>query len=358
MEQIYDSRHSGQDVDDAVDAVRTTIPSQLTQIGSELDKKLESDEGGIGDLDIADGNGNVLARFYNGHIKTKYFDSSQINIGERKLKICVIGNSYSCDSFMYVPFILKNYGIDIELGIYYRGGASLQNQIDEWLTGNSSSFYYIDTTTMTAWTASSNATPYNAVRYKQWDIVVIQQSSTDSVTASTFQAARELEELILDNVGRTIVFGWNININRASSGSDYTAIANTILDNIEATCKREPIDIIFPYGTAIFNARTNATLDAIGAGGDLWASDKVHLQEGLPCYIAALANVQALFNRYYPQFSVMNDTTRPTAANITAWNVQGQNGSSVGVTEANCRLAQICAVLANKFNFEITTIYG
>ena len=36
MAQIYDSSHSGQEIDAAVDAVQTTIPSQLTQIGLNL----------------------------------------------------------------------------------------------------------------------------------------------------------------------------------------------------------------------------------------------------------------------------------------------------------------------------------
>lgn len=37
MALIYDSSHSGQEIDAAVDAVQTTIPSQLTQIGLKLD---------------------------------------------------------------------------------------------------------------------------------------------------------------------------------------------------------------------------------------------------------------------------------------------------------------------------------
>lgn len=41
MALIYDSSHSGQEIDAAVDAVQTTIPSQLTQIGSKLDKTEE-----------------------------------------------------------------------------------------------------------------------------------------------------------------------------------------------------------------------------------------------------------------------------------------------------------------------------
>lgn len=313
------------------------------------------------DLNICDENGNVLVQFKNGHIRTKYFDSSESSTSGRHLKICIIGNSYTADSFMYLPFILKNYGITVEVGCYIRSSGTLQNAVSEWSTGASgvsSAFYYINTKTMTSWlTVSTTASPLMATTYKDWDIMVLQQGSEASITYSTYTYARQLEGLILDNVGKPVVFGWNININRASSGSDYTAIANTILTNIQNICQREPIDIIFPYGTAIFNARTNQTLAAIGAGGNLWCSDMVHLQEGLPCYIANLANVQALFNRFYPDLSVMGDITRPTDANITAWGVKSTNGSSVGVTEANCRLAQICAVLAAKFNFEIKTIY-
>lgn len=356
MGEIFDSSYDGQEVDRAVGAALNEIPTLLNQMRIRV-----GDNGTDADLNICDENGNVIAQFRNGHIRTKYFDSSEAHTSGQHLKICIIGNSYTADSFMYLPFILKNYGITVEVGCYVRSSGTLANAVSEWSTGSSSvssAFYYINTKTMTSWlTVSTAASPLMATTYKDWDIMVLQQSSEASITYSTYTYARQLEELILDNVGKPVVFGWNVNINRASSGSDYTAIANTILTNIQNICQREPIDIIFPYGTAIFNARTNSTLAAIGAGGNLWCSDKVHLQEGLPCYIANLANVQALFNRYYPHLSVMGDVTRPTAAAITSWAVKSTNGSSVGVTESNCRLAQICAVLAAKFNFEIKTIY-
>lgn len=47
MALIYDSSHSGQEIDAAVDAVQTTIPSQLAQIGSEIDN-LEAAMDGLG----------------------------------------------------------------------------------------------------------------------------------------------------------------------------------------------------------------------------------------------------------------------------------------------------------------------
>lgn len=43
MAQIYDSSHSGQEIDAAVDAVQTTIPSQLTQIGFKIGDLTELD---------------------------------------------------------------------------------------------------------------------------------------------------------------------------------------------------------------------------------------------------------------------------------------------------------------------------
>lgn len=81
MEQIYDSRHSGQEVDKAVDAVQTTIPNQLTQIGSKIDELPNAEDTDLADFAIADENGFTIARFANGHVRTKYFDSASQGIG-------------------------------------------------------------------------------------------------------------------------------------------------------------------------------------------------------------------------------------------------------------------------------------
>lgn len=348
--------------------------------------------GGSGDLEIQDENNHVLIRFENGHVRTKYFYSGDldalfaakqntlvsgtniktinnqsllgggnisVSAGQLHLKILVIGNSYTADSFSYLPFILKNYGITIEVGMYVRGGGSLENQVDEWNT-TSNTLYYINTKTQTAWQTLLGYGPKKAVQYKQWDIVTIQQGSVASVDYANYVPyARNLIELIRDVVSYPVTLAWNININRASSGSNYHAIANQILANIENACQREPINLIFPYGTAVFNARTNQTLAAIGGGGNLWASDQVHLQEGLPCYLAAITNVQALFDRFYPQYSVVGDTLGATITQslINTWGVPSQNGSCTGISQANCRLAQIAAVLANRFKFNIKTLY-
>lgn len=74
MAQIYDSSHSGQEIDAAVDAVQTTIPSQLTQIGLELGEK----EDEIRDVwkTIAHIDGRTVDFTPNWTIENSYLDAS------------------------------------------------------------------------------------------------------------------------------------------------------------------------------------------------------------------------------------------------------------------------------------------
>lgn len=319
------------------------------------------------DLNVGDASGNILLQLADGGIKTKNFDSSDLtsrvatlesktDSSLRHLKVLIIGNSYSQDSWCYLPFMLKNYDITISVGISCIYGSSLQTHATSW-TSNSSTFFYIDTRTDSAWKTVGTYSSQNIVKYTDWDIILLQQQSTASVTESTYQPyAHTLVGYILDATTKPVKIGWNININPASAGDDYTAIAKQILANIKTVTDAEPVNFIAPYGTAVFNARTNETLAAIGDGGNLWASDKLHLQEGLPCYLANLTSMQALFDMFYPWLSVLGETTRPTQTMINTWGIPGQNGTCTGVSDEACRLAQYCAIAANKDKFNITTI--
>lgn len=397
-------------------ADKTKLDAIVDGGGGEHPVEVEAD--GNGDLDVSDEQGYILGRFENGHIRTKNFYSGNIytksevdsligsggvtqqqlntalatkqdslvsgtniktinnqsilgsgNItvsgGEGgtdtplHLKLLVLGNSYSYDSFMYVPFILRNYGITIEIGIFNRSNGAISDLHNEWDTATNL-FAHIDTgLNDTAWTSYSDYSTKMAVLYTDWDIITIQQGSTAS-TSTPYNYVRtfinEIETAYREKYNKGFQLAWNINHNRAASGSDYTAVANTILSNIKYYVDTNAINIIFPYGTAVFNARTHSTLDALGDGGHLWASDSIHLQQGLPCYLAAITNVQTLFNKFYPKYSVFGDTLRPTDALDDEWNIRGQQGNCVGVSDTNCRLAQICAIVANRYNWEIKTI--
>ena len=300
-----------------------------------------------GGLSITDINGHVVLKVKNGHVKTEKFDSQQ------KLKILILGNSYSLDSFSYLPFILKNYGIDVCVGIYFRASGTLAQLVAGWSSARYY-FYLMDTEKQTQWAYLGDYAPKECVEFKDWDIITLQQQSDASHDFDTYEpAASSLINLIYSAVQKSIQLAWNININNKNHSN-----VSQILTNIENCCLREPINMIFPYGTAIFNARTNEVLDAIGDYGHLWY-EGTHLQEGLPCYIAALANTQAIFNKFYPKYTVANEKKGVTITQemINGWNVRGQHGTCTGISEDNCRLAQKCAILANKKPFEITTIY-
>jgi len=350
-----------------------------------------------GDLEFSDESGNVLVRFSNGHVKTKNFDSSNIPTSSSSpdlsgyqtklvsgtniktinglsilgsgnlqitgsgssqsstssslhLKVLIIGNSYSNDSWMYVPPILKTYGITISVGICYRAANYTEREVTDY-NATEHYFYYIDTRSMTAWTRASGKTIRECVKYCEWDIITLQQSSSKSVTLSNYNpSVANLISLIKADCSKPFMLGWNINHTRSTSDQP-----SSVLTNCKSMYDTKPISIVFPYGTAIFDARKNSTLAAQGTGGNLWYSDGVHLQDGIGCYIASLAVIQALFDKFYPHLSVLNDQTRPTDAWTSSWNMVETVGCT-GVTEANCYLAQQCAIMANKNKFSIVSI--
>lgn len=315
------------------------------------------------DFEIADEKGNAIVRLIGGHIYTKNFSSSNIQptggggtsqANPKHLKILALGNSYTLDSFMYLPFILKEYGITCTVGIYYRSGGTL-SQLHSGYASSAQPFYTIDTSSQTSWQDQGSKTPQQCVKYVDWDIVSLQQGSVDSLEYSKYQPyVRPIMRFVVDDMTKPVKFAWNININRDSSGESSVAQPK-ILEAIKQVIESEGIDMIFPYGTAVFNARTDATLNALGTK-EMWASDLTHLNEGLPCYLAALANVQALFKYFYPYLSVMGDRMRVTSALTTAWAVKGKQGDVIGITEDNCFKAQIAAIQANKYPFEIKNI--
>lgn len=306
----------------------------------------------------------------------------QTRLDHPHLKILVLGNSYAADSWMYVPFILWNYGITCELSIYYRGALSLQNLYNRWTTKTPTDteteglnagtynreYYYIDTRQNNrvwhyAMTDAALKSAKECVELKEWDIISMQQWSGYSIDSASYEPyANDIIELIRESLPTPYTLAWNMVCTRPA----YDDIPASIAAH-QAIYHREPIGLYLPYGTAVFNARTNPTLAAlgdyegnVGAGypaHNFWCADGVHIQEGIPKYTAALAIVQGIFQKYFPLLSVLGDTLRPTDQLVHDWGNLEVRGACVGVTDGNCYLAQKCAIQAVKFPFEVTTIY-
>lgn len=301
--------------------------------------------------------------------------SSSDNSGEgikKHLRILLLGNSYTADSWMYVPFILKEYGITCEIEMYYRGALTLENLVNRWETNAPYDYeigpnfpegqninrqlYYIDTRNQSTWLSLAQKSAKDCVAEGNWDIISIQQWSGLSIDIDSFYPyGPQVIELIRRELpNQSYNLAWNMVCTRPTNDDKETNLSVA-----EQWTSSEPFTIIFPYGTAVFNCRSNDNLAQIGDSDNknYWCGDNVHIQEGLPKYTASLAVVQALFNKYYSGLSVLGDKNRPDASGLQKWNIHYEiRGTSVGITDENCYLAQKAAILANRFNFKIIKI--
>ena len=289
-------------------------------------------------------------------------------ISPKKLRVLVLGNSYAADSWSYVPIILKNYGINIEIKMYYRGALALDQLYNRWesaeyqdveegyLPGLYTRYLYYCNTGIGKdhWQVLDRESAKDCVAEGDWDIISIQQMSVASLYEESYEPyARYIVDLIRQGMHTP----YNLAFSQIFTRPSHDDIATSM--RVQGKFyKKEPFNILLPYGTAIFNARTNPSLQTLGnsMSENLWCSDEVHLQEGLPKYIAALAIVQSLFNKYYPNLSVLGDNTRITDETLLKWAMIEQRDTCVGVTEENCLLAQKSAILAVNNPWEVLEV--
>lgn len=316
--------------------------------------------------------------------------------------ILILGNSFTFDSWSYVPFLLKDYGINIKLGIYYLAGNSLAETRNSYNFGTSYStfsrgFYYIDTATDTAWSQKipKSVLTVNDVRYvcptprqcvqyyvgmenelasvladsvgeyddrtgQLWDVVVLQQVSSNSFLWTSYydnstlvHHAKAIKDLADQDMKHDYALGWNLIHTKGGADSDWPT---DILANVKDASSQPDteltasVDVVFPYGTAIYNARNDSVLKNIGYNGytDLWY-DGQHLAGGLPHYLASIAIVEKILRRYFPDsgLSVQGNGVIPDANWVKNKNMPSSRATTiVGATAENCTLAQLAAMRA------------
>ena len=302
--------------------------------------------------------------------------------------ILILGNSFTQDSWSYVPYLLKEYGINIKVGIYYRASNSLGGLVDEFSAGipnppndYNCGFYYFDTARQSGWEERYNRPlAENCVKYYDgmendteidesktgllWDIIVFQQVSSLSFYHEAYGSAiQELKTLVAGEMNKVFSYGFNLT---HSKGGPETDLPLDIIDSIHNACINHNIGIVFPYGTAIYNGRNIPELKVIGssAGGDnLWNSDYQHLIGGIPYYLASLAIVETIFRLYYSEtdLTIDGNTTMPTSSWLSSKSMPGGRGKPTSgvnidftkVTAANCALAQQAALDACDDNWNI-----
>ena len=279
---------------------------------------------------------------------------------DKEIKVLAIGNSYSRDAFSYVPFLLENIlGCKVKFGIMYKGSCTLQQHYNLISTdGDYEAFDYYTTDTE-VWSTVSNKNIEYALSLEQWDIITLQQQSSASRDYNTYQPyLNNVINLLYDKIDYSVRLGWLLTpsytdgysgLNNDTSDSMFEKICQAVQRVIDET----PIEFFIPCGTAKQNA-TKTTLNSLGDYGGMFY-EGLHLQEGIPClveaYVAALKLMELLG---YSNKGLYGNQIRPTQEKVVSWNVPQRHGESVGVNDDNCRIAQLCAIMAFKKPLEVT----
>ena len=219
-------------------------------------------------------------------------------VPERTLRVLAIGNSFTDDSYAHLYKTAQDYGVqDIAIGSLIIGGTSLHDHWTNASSGNASYAYYKNTIGVAQ--RANNKTLLEGLTDEDWDVIVIQQVSSDSGQPDTYNT--DLTNLIAyikehkTNPNAKIAWHmtWAYQSDSTHGGfakydNDQMTMYNAIVDTVQEKIVTNPdIEIIIPTGTAIQNVRTSYI-------GDTLTRDGYHLSLNLGRYIASAAWVKAL----------------------------------------------------------------
>ena len=279
----------------------------------------------------------------------------------RKVRILCIGNSYTGDEMYYVPFILPGLAeLDVEIGYLYRSGESVKGHWANFQDGTTYAFYVYRG--KWSWESLGQKTIQEALALQQWDFIII-KGGTSYVWTMIQPYLNNLINGIFGELNYPVKFAWAASQTPPYSNAQGQAVPEEerlqhlyqIWANSQRILNETVCEVVIPVGTAVENARTTS-LDDLGDYGRL-TEDGVHLQDGVPRQIAAYTVCMTLLELCgFSDRSVFGDTTRVTEEWLDGKNVQQRQGIAIGSTGDNCRVAQICAIMAHKHPYQITDI--
>lgn len=305
---------------------------------------------------------------YNGYIRmcTHKSTISEIDIwyNRPRLNILAMGNSFTQDSFAYLPPVLNELlpEYDITYCVGYTSSGSITNQVD--LIDNDGVFTVLNywragATSWTRWLGGGSNEKHfsDAIPLAdKWDIVYLQPASslsepafTDNVITPAREFLRRMQRIL--GYPFTFIMGqWLV---------PTSSLFPTMAAQMEHLREAVGVNEVWPIGTGIENARTNMYFQALGDGGNM-TFDGQHQQSGIPALISTYV-VAECFMRYLRRNgnSIYSASWIPTDDNTIAINAQNStgwdpaphpmtHGWSVGIDNAglNVKAAQEIAILA------------
>ena len=207
------------------------------------------------------------------------------------IKILSIGNSFSADSFQWLPDILKDAGeTDATVAYLYIGGCSIGRHYENVVEPTTDYIYYKNTGN--GWEETHESTLLYGIKDEPWDIILFQQASHFSGKPYSYEPLKPLMEFVDANkTNANVRYGFNMtwayqgnssNAGFCNYGCDQITMYRAICATVKAIIAPNPnIYKIFPTGTVIQNLR-------MGVIGDRITRDGFHLSLHEGRYAAAL----------------------------------------------------------------------
>ena len=217
-------------------------------------------------------------------------DSFHTKLPAVPVRILAIGNSYSVDSTTYLWSVCNDAGVkNLIVGNAEIGGSSLEDHWSNIQNGETQYGYHKYTADGVL---NSKATFLGALQDEAWDYIVLQQNSSMSGDASTYDNLDNILNFVDTNkTNDQAKILWDMTwaypqnstaIRFENYNRDQMTMYNAIVQTVQQLIvSNERIDGVIPTGTAIQNLRSSYL-------GDILCRDDVHLSYDHGRYTAAL----------------------------------------------------------------------
>lgn len=182
-----------------------------------------------------------------GNSYTKSFPKSS------SIKILAIGNSFSMDGEQYLWNICKEGGYEeVVIANLYKGGCTLEQHWN-YISNKTESYTYYKNTNGT-WKSTSNITAQTAISEEEWDIITVQQGSSQSTNTSKFDYLPNIITFIQDNSHARIFWHMTWAYYNDTNAKMYNGIISAV--NSKILTNNNFVGVI-PTGTTIQNLRSS-----------------------------------------------------------------------------------------------------
>lgn len=275
---------------------------------------------------------------------------------DKELKILFIGNSLTQDAVSYLPLLFDEIAPEVKYTIYdwYNGGNTLAQQYSKFIANTPcENFGTITNKKDGGWDSQRNTITMKWVCENcDFDVVVIQEYSyydfDDSTEVANFNNIVSYLREYHDKAFK--VYSYIDAPMRTRITGDYDKAKKYAALHIKNSVSE---GLVNP-GTAVVYALEDSLLKNLGDKGQL-SPDGTHTQEGLPCMIQSYVLALWLFDWLGIPKSIINSSTRMTAAFYSKWQSFGPN-LGTGVVEGNeaqYKRAQEIAVKSYKYGKQL-----